>query len=451
MARLRPDRPAHPPSSLGVHLLGRGAAPKGRWLGASVVILSLAAAACGSKSGGKGAPSSSASASGGPVASAAPSGSAASHAPHVDDTPKGPGVTATPAIDKAKCAPSSIELATYLQRGELTIAGRDGQIAASWLVQLKDKAQIGFAGFDGEAKRLARDRGIGNAREHAPTLFASGPTDWIVTWFDGEGLAYARPRWEAQPGPEVEHLTTVKDVPPEDVAIASTLDGALVVASPFGTQGDQLSLFVFASPDGSQKAQALGLTKSAKKPHKPAVAADADGYALAWIEGDGTTAVTRLDKSGKELHPYTAIVPKPASGETSDVTIVATDTGFELTWASGDDVYTRHLDKDAMAAGPPLIVGKGKSPVAVAAKGQVFVAYLGDADGKAQQLLVVRVGADAVSSSAVRMSDGQTEVKDPPSIAIVGDRLAVAWTEQMSPIVSTKRATLRTVNASCIP
>jgi hypothetical protein len=417
------------------------------------VLVALAGTACGGKDGGKTHGSSAPSASSPPAASASGSSAPASSsaAPPIDEAPKGPGVSSAVAIDKAKCAPASMELATYLQRGELTIAARPGQIAASWLVQLKDKAQIGFAGFDAEAKRLARDRGIGNAREHAPTLFASGAQDWLLTWLDGEGLAYARPRWEAQPAPEVAHLTTVKDVAPDDIAIAATLDGGLVVASPFGTQGDQLSLFVFAKPDGSQKAEALGFTKHAKKPHRPAVATDADGYALAWLEDDGHTAATRLDKTGREVSGAIPVAPKPASGETSNLTLVATDGGFQLTWSDADTVYTRRLGKDASPLGPPLVVGKGRSPRSVAAGAHVYVAYVGDADGKAAQLLLARVEGDAVSASALRVSDGATDVKDPPSIAVTGDRVAVAWTEQMSPIVSTKRATLRTVNASCVP
>ena len=414
--------------------------------------LALGTLGCGGKGSGKPAGSSQPSAVN---SHAAPSLSASvsvasAKPPQSDVLPQGTGVSEAAPLDKAKCAPSTIELATYLQRGELTIGGRDGQVAASWLVQLKDKAQIGFAGFDGEARRIARDRGIGNARERAPTLFPSGP-DWIVIWFDSEGLAYARPRWEAQPGPAVNHLTTVKDVPPDEVAVAPTPDGALVVASSFGTQGDQLSLFKFATLDGSQKAEALGFTKRATKPHHPAVAADADGYALAWIEEDGHVAATRLEQSGKEVGTSETVIPKPAATTVSDVTLVDTDTGFQLTWSDGEMIYTRRLAKDATPSGPPLLVGKGHSPRAAASKGAIFLTYLGEASGKAQQLLVVRVSSTGVSSSALRVSDGQTEVKDPPSVTLAGERLAVAWTEVMSPIVSTKRATLRTFNVSCLP
>ncbi len=442
MARLRPSRSAHRSTSLRT---GCACALAGTFV--------VAALACGGKGSGTSGASSgqpSAVASHVPSAAASTSTGASSKPSIPDQAPQGAGVSETAALDKAKCSQSTIELATYLQRGELTIGGRDGQIAASWLVQLKDKAQIGFAGFDGEAKRIARDRGIGNARERAPTLFPSGP-DWIVIWFDGEGLAYARPRWEAQPGPEVNHLSTVKDVPPDEVAVAPTPDGALVVASSFGTDGDQLSLFKFATLDGSQKAEALGFTKHAKKPHRPAVAADADGYALAWIEEDGHVSATRLEQSGKEVGTSDTVVPKPASATVADVTIVPTDTGFQLTWSEGDMIYTRPLAKDATPSGPPLVVGKGRSPRAVASKDAIFLAYLGEASGKAQQLLVVRASKTGVSSAAARVSDGQTEVKDPPSITMAGDRVAVAWTEVMSPIVSTKRATLRTFNGSCLP
>lgn len=412
------------------------------------VVLSLAllfVSACGGKAN-KGQPSAQPSAA--PSASAAPSGSASPSVP-VDLPPEGTGVTKVTPVDKGKCAVASYDLATYLQRGDLTIASHDGQIAASWLVQLKDKAQIGFAGFDGQAKRVARDRGIGNAQEHPPNIFPSG-TDWIVTWIDPEGLAYARPRWEAQPGPEINHLTTVKDVAPDDLALAATPDGALVVASPFGTQGDQLSLFLFATPDGSQKAQALGFTKHAKKPRKPAVAADADGYALVWLEEDGSVAATRLDKTGKETGSSGVVAPPSTAGDRSRLTLVTTATGFELVWSDGDTVLARPLTKEAGPAGAPLLVGKGHDPRPAPGKEGLFIAYLGEADGKPNQLIVTKVG-DQVSATATRISDGLTDVKDPPAIVMAGDRLAMAWTEVMSPSVSTKRATLRTIDAACLP
>jgi hypothetical protein len=42
-------------------------------------------------------------------------------------------------------------------------------------------------------------------------------------------------------------------------------------------------------------------------------------------------------------------------------------------------------------------------------------------------------------------------VKEPPSLALAGERVGVAWTEAMGPGVSTKRAVLRVLERSCIP
>src|SRR5690349_21706819 len=149
------------------------AARVGAWL---VLACSMASMACGTAgcgtggcgTGGSGKATGSASAS----AEATPSGSAAeavSSAPPLDDKPGAPAVTSFVQVDKAEsgCSPARFDIAQNLLRGELMLAGRPGggggEIAASWLIQLQNKAQIGFSGFDGDAKRVARDRGIGNA------------------------------------------------------------------------------------------------------------------------------------------------------------------------------------------------------------------------------------------------------------------------------------------------
>jgi hypothetical protein len=41
-------------------------------------------------------------------------------------------------------------------------------------------------------------------------------------------------------------------------------------------------------------------------------------------------------------------------------------------------------------------------------------------------------------------------VKDPRSIGVVGDRLALLYAEPMSTSISTKRAVLRTIAAACV-
>lgn len=369
----------------------------------------------------------------------------------LDAPATGTGVTEVVPLDKAKCAAQSFELATYLQRGELTLAGKGTEVAASWLVQLRDRAQIGFAGFDAESKRIARDRGIGNAREHAPTLFAAGD-GFVLAWFDSEGLAYAKPKWEAQPAPEIRHLNAVKDVPPEDLALAAEPSGALVAASPFGTEGDQLSLFLFGIE--GKPPEALGLTKGAKKPHRPTIAVNADGYAVAWVENDGGILATRFDRAGKEVaggHTVVSGVKWVAEDKAARPQIVALGTGWLLLWPDGDRILGRSLGPNLEVGDAPFVVAKGRHLRAISQGGDAIVGYVGEAPGKPDQLLAVRIGASGAKASALQVSDGTTEVMDPPAFAEVGTRMAFAYTEVMSANVKSKRAHLRTFSTACIP
>jgi hypothetical protein len=404
---------------------------------------------CGNSAGTSGAESASA----GSAESSAPAVSASSSAaaPPTDDTPEGTGVKAIKPVADADCKPATFELASYLLRGELTIAGRPGasgggEVAGSWLVQLRGKAQIGFAGFDGQARRIARDRGIGNAREHAPSLFATGDV-WTVVWFDDEGLAFAHPAWDTLPTPDIEHLSAVKNVAPEDVALGATPEGPLVVASPFGTNGDQLSLFLFGAV--GQKPQAIGVTKSAKKPKSPAVSADADGYTVAWLEEGGLIHATRFDKSGKETGDGAAVVSAPADRKSLQIVSLAEAT--MLVWNEGDKLLARKLGKTGRADSKIFVVAaKGRDPVTMVAGADAIVAFVGDADGVPDQLLAARLSPAGVAETAYRISDGKVPVLDPPAVASLGGRIALAWTETMGTALSSKRAWLRTVEGACI-
>ncbi|HTJ84724.1 MAG TPA: hypothetical protein VL400_23555, partial [Polyangiaceae bacterium] len=344
----------------------------------------------------------------------APPASASVVAAPPDDTIEGTGYKAIKPVSDAAlgCKQTSFEMATYLLRGELTLAGRPangGEVAGSWLVQLRGKAQIAFAGFDAQARRIGRDRGIGNAKEHAPSLFATGDA-WTVVWFDDQGLAFAHPAWETLPTPDIEHLSAVKGVDPANVALGATPDGSLVVASPFGTQGDQLSVFVFGAP--GTKPQALGVTKFAKHPSSPAVSADADGYTVVWTEEGGVVHATRFDKAGKEIGDGAAVIRTPAEKKSLQLVSIADAT--MLVWSEGDAILARKLGKDGHADSKIRVVAaKGKFPLTMGAGSDAVVAFLGEADGVADQLLAARLSAEGVAETAYRVSDGKLPVADP--------------------------------------
>ena len=341
------------------------------------------------------------------------------------------------------CKVQTATAAEYLQRGELTIAGRPNQIGLAWLVQLKGRAQIGFGGFDAEARQVARPRGVASARENAPHLFATGD-DWTLAWFDDEGLAYARPKYALQQKIEVDHLSSVRDVPPEDLALAAAPDGSLLAASTFGA-GGQLSLFLFAPIDTTQpKARALGLTKTAKGPRKPAALADAAGYMMAWLETDGSIAATRLNPEGREAHPATTIVS--GVGERTGLTMTPVKDGALLVWTESGEIRARALDANAMPKSPTWRVGKGKWATTVSRNHGAVVAWVGST-GIDEQLVAMQIGPNGPAKKALKITSTKPEA--PGVVAVVGDRVAFAWPENMSATITSYRAVLRTLDGRC--
>jgi len=399
--------------------------------------------------------SAAAAASAAPVAraSASETVTAATPVPEIQ-APRGNGVAEFKSLaEAATCKPKTAEVANYLQKPGLGLAGRaaDGTFAAVWLVELqKDPdAQIAFAGFDSEGRQVARARGIGTTRYEGLRLIETGGA-WSVSWFDAEGLTHTRPRWEAVPAPEIQRLAAVGHEGSENVAVASTPAGALVAAAPFGPQRDQLGVFLFASSDPSQPTvKAVGVTHHAKLPRRPSVAADAKGYFVAWHEEDGSIRASRFDLAGKETDAH-VVAPEGPSRER--VALVPTGAGAIALWSEGETLVARALDGEARPAALPWVVGKGKWSVFTPAGEGALVGWVGH-DGKSEaQVLVARLSSEGKpSAQGLRVSDGVMPVKDPLAMAVAGSRVGLTWTEGVSPRVSSKRALLRLLDAACIP
>jgi hypothetical protein len=417
--------------------------------------LLLGALLAGCKGDGGGSPGAASSASAAPTGSApATAGSAVAAPPPEADVPQGAGVVETVAQGGvAECQPKEVELGSYLQRGEIAIAARDGAIATSWMVQLPNKpdAQIAFGGYDGQAKQVARIRGIGTSREHPPQVFSTG-TEWTVTWFDNDGLVYTRPAWDMSTPQTLQHLGAFKKEFAGDVGIAATPAGSLVAVAPFGIDQGQLSLFLFAPTDATAPpVRALAVSRRAKKPSRPMVSADAAGYTVAWLEEDASLFAARFDLEGKEAEGAKLIAP--GGTDRQAVSLVAAGSGTIAVWAEKDTVVARPLDARAQPSGPPRVVVKGaKWPRAAPLGDGALVCWVGQGGPKEGRFQVARLKADgSPSSKGLEIIGEGRSLKDPPACAVAGSRAALAWMEVMSATVSTKRALLRTIEASCIP
>jgi len=366
--------------------------------------------------------------------------------------PVGEGVSSfVPAGQTEACKAQSGDIATYLQRGEVTVAGHEGSIAAAWLIKLganKPGAQLAFAGFALDAKQVARARGIGMANEGAPRIFPSGD-GWTLVWFDSEGLAYTRPRWETAPAPKIEHLGAVSKAAADDVALAATPAGPIVAVAPFNMDKAQLGLFLFAPTDpAAPPVQAIGATHHAKSPGKPAVAADAKGYTLAWTEDGGRIAVSRFDLTGKETDEAYTLAAKGPTRER--VSLSPTTNGAIAIWMDGEKILARAVDVDAKPREKTYVIGKGRAATIAPFGDGALVIFLGQDGAQADQLLAVKLAPDgAPSEKGLRVNDGP--VKDPAALTPSGPKMAFLYVEPMNNGVSTKRAILRTIDATCIP
>ncbi|MFO0616381.1 MAG: hypothetical protein U0414_27565 [Polyangiaceae bacterium] len=398
------------------------------------VLASAGVGACGSP---KATPSASA------VASVETPPSASSEAPvepPPPPPPAGPGATKFITADEAKCHLASIEVAQYLSRGELALATTPTEIALGWLVQGQGDAKIGVGAFDGQAKRVMRDRSIADTKTHGPVLYA-GKDDWIVTWFEEDGLAFARTRKEPDNHYDIGKFSMMRDVPLDDLAIAQTPDGSFVAASPFATGGKQLTVFTFSSSPTSATKQSVGMTRSGTTPHNPVVAADADGFLLVWVESSSQLRSVRLDAAGKSSGGASTLLgPAKRTG----LSLLGAEDGFYLTWSEGPLIAAVKLTKDGTVAAPPIKIGEGKWARPAVSGADLFVAYVIEGD----KLVVVKARGGAAPTSGVVVAD---VAKDPPMLGISGSRLATFSTEPIHQAVATKRAMLRTVDVACIP
>jgi hypothetical protein len=352
-------------------------------------------------------------------------------------------------LDKKACSIASNDVGKYLKRGEVAIAGREGAVGVAWLIDLTLKVQVAFAGFDNEARQTLRGRGVGVSREHPPRVFATG-SEWTVAWLDPKGLAHTRPQSQTLPAPEIEHLSSIGPDTAEDAAVAATPGDALVAVAPFGPDRGQLALFLFAptQPD-APPIKAVGVTKHAKSPKKPAVAANANGYFVTWLEEGGRIAASHFDAAGKESDAHAVMPATEAKRE--QLLIVASGEGAVVLWTEGDVIHARGLDREARPIAAPHVVGHGKWPILTSSADGAFAAWVGKGRTSADQLLVTRLAASgAPAPKGLEVTDGNA-VRDPPGLTFAGARAAVAWTEVMGPTVSTKRLILRLFDPTCVP
>jgi hypothetical protein len=347
------------------------------------------------------------------------------------------------------CKAQTIEVAGYQQRGDISVAGQKSGVAATWMVRLSGKRedQVAFASWDAEARPVARARGVGLSARSA-RVFGTG-AEWAVTWFDAKGLAYARPRVESLPAAEIGHLGAIGPELQEEVAV-SAMSGALVAVAPFGKDKLQLGLFQFAPEDAEMPAvKAIGVTHHANKPGHPAVASAAEGTFIAWHEPDGRLAASHFDAAGKETEAACTVAPA-STKKRERISLVVTSTGALSMWMEEGAIQTRALDKSGCPISPVWTIAEGRwaSLLPLGDGAGAVVAWMAS-DGR---LLAAKLAANgAPPPRGLDIAEGSSGVKDTPSAAGMGGKVAFGWAEAMSSTISSKRLLIRVVNADCFP
>lgn len=384
-----------------------------------------------------------------PAASSSPPAGASAAPPAVALDPP-PGVSPPSSFIAAKsdkaCKAQTADVAAYQTRGDVALGAQGDSLAVTWRVRLagRTEQQIAFAAFDKDLRLVARPRGVGDTAHDAPSRVFGTGAGWAVVWFDDKGLTFARPRQEPLPPPEIAHVTAVGPDVSGDVALGPWPGGGGLAASPFGADHAQLGLFVFAPAEGPP-VKAIGVTHHGKEPHLPAIAATASSTFVAWHEGSALMA-SRFDAAGKET---AACVLAPANGQKRErLSLATTAKGAIASWMEGGGVRTRALDASACPASPVWPAAEGKWATLTSLGETALLAWVAT-DGR---LLAARLGADgAPPARGIDAAEGSAGVKDPPAVVAFGERVAFGWAEAMSPAISTKRISVRILDAACVP
>lgn len=357
--------------------------------------------------------------------------------------PVGTGVATWKTADETKdCALRSRDLDPNLASGGIAIAakGKDFGVSFFYVTKTKGEGLVAFAGYDTQTRTLSIAHGLGKGILVTPRVFPR-KDGWLATWFDAQGLVYAKATWAATL-PSFDRLPAVTSDVAMHTSIVRTKSGAVVATAPL-TPGEsaQLGLFQFAPEDeGNEPAvRAMGASHDAHKPEHPALVETEDGFLVAWEDGADPSSrrivVARFDATGKELDKQRVLSTdgRPAARPA----VANTATGALLAWSEGPPgapvVVVRALDAKGAPSGPSHVVGPGDLPTLTSTATGAALSFIRRAEGTPPHVAVVHVGEDgAPAPSGVIVSElvkGRGAVSDRAGVALGEDgRLGFAFT-----------------------
>lgn len=384
-------------------------------------------------------PSQAASSAAPPPSSASSAHPSSSAAPSAPSAPPVGGVTEWASIDDVKdCSAKSRDLDPNLAHGVIGLAARGKDFGTSWLYRTNAKSEglIAFGGYDTQTRTVGAAHGLGKGSLYTSRVFPR-KDGWIVTWFDGEGLAWAKTTWAAAKA-DVEHLRAITVEMGEHTAISATVEGDLLATAPLAGEDSQLGLFLFAPPGGGGGVKAIGATHHAKRPHHPAVSEMGKGYVVAWEDEPEAgkprqVVISRFDENGKELDPQ-LVVSTPGRAA-SRPAVASIDNTVIAAWVEQDGqgsvVVARAIGAAWSLSGPAHLIDKGTAPQLAPAEGGMALAFVRQG-GETLHIAAVHIDAQGETpKKGVIVSDAtkaKGAVADAPAIASGDDgRLGVAF------------------------
>jgi hypothetical protein len=273
----------------------------------------------------------------------------------------------------------------------------------------------------------------------APMVFPR-KNDFVVAWFDAEGLAFTKTSWAATL-PDVQRLRAVTPTEAGHTSIQQLADGGFVVAVPL-TPGssEQVSLFRFDLADEGPSVKAIGVTRHSSSPDHAAVASVGDRFLVAWDDEPKkgqprVVALSSFDANGKEVEAET-VLSSPATSALKPV-LSGGETSAVAAWTEGEGdasvVMVRAVDAKGAALGPATRVGGGTTPTLSAIKDGYVLSFAkkGDAGAPAQIASVRLDAAGKPAQSGVVISElgkGKGALAGSPATTVTEDgRVAVSF------------------------
>jgi hypothetical protein len=355
------------------------------------------------------------------------------------------GVTSWQTLEETKeCHPHYRELEPNLASGLVAIGVREKGFAVARYFRSKTRNEglVAFGGYDTLTHTIGTSYGVGKAALYPLRVFPR-KDDWLVTWFDPQGLVYTKAGW-APTTSAIKRIGALTTEQAEHIALAPTVEGPLLATAPLsGATAQQLGLFLFAPADeGADTVKAIGATHHASRPEHPAVVQDRDGYVVAWEDqptegGPRQIAIARFDSAGREvgLHQVLSTPGRAASHPT----LASSEAGLAVAWVEkeGDSpaIVARIIDRTWQITTPASRIDRGSSPALAATKDGVLLVFLRQATDKPSHVAAVLLSGNGhPADHGILVSDvgkGKNDVLAPPVVAIADDgRAGVAFTMQ---------------------